>query len=279
MRPVLPDVAHAPIFTKKSVSAIFASVSVSANLVAIARQRAGISKRELALRIGVPTSTIARWESGEHTPSLEKLRAVAGACGLDVTVGLTNLDDSYAPEITAQLARSPTARVRHLAADSDPLAVAGALHSERVRYVLIGEVAAAAHGWPIALSRGEYLIVPEDAPRNLTRLEEATKRLGATECQVDDPYRGLDSMWRWSLPGGGSLAASLIPAGTRGYSDLRRGGELIALDDTVLQAACLRDLIRIADASPRPERRAYLPALWATLEQTEQDEQRDRRAA
>jgi transcriptional regulator with XRE-family HTH domain len=254
-------------------------VGVSASLVAIARQRAGISQRELALRIGVPTSTIARWESAEHTPSLEKLRAVASACDLDVTIGLANLDDSYAPEIAAQLARSPTARVNHLASGSDPLAVADALHNERVRYVLIGEVAAAAHGWPVALSRSEYLIVPEDAPRNLARLEDAARLLGATEHQVDDPYRGLDSMSRWSLPDGGSLAASLTPAGTRGYSDLRRGGELIALDDTVLQVACLRDLIRIADASPRPERRAYLPALWATLEQTEQDAQREHRAA
>ncbi len=90
---------------------------------------------------------------------------------------------------------------------------------------------------------------------------------------------GLDAAWRWRLPDGGSLAASLTPAGTRGYSDLRRGGELIALKDTVLQVACLRDLIRVADGSPRPERRASLTALWATLEQTEHAEQRERRAA
>ena len=86
-------------------------------------------------------------------------------------------------------------------------------------------------------------------------------------------------MWRWSLPGGGNLAASLTPAGTRGYSDLRRGSDLIALNDTVLELASLRDLIRIADASPRPEHRAYLPALWSTLELAENDKQRERRAA
>jgi transcriptional regulator with XRE-family HTH domain len=254
-------------------------VSVSADLIAIVRQRAGISQRELALRIGVPTSTITRWESGEHMPSLEKLRAAARACGLDVTIGLANLDDSYAPDIAGQLARSPTARVCHLAAGSDPLSVAVALHRERVRYVLIGEVAAAARGWPIALSRGEYLIVPEDAPRNLVRLDAAAKLLGVTERQVEDLYGGLDLTWRWSLPGGGSLAAALRPAGTRGYSDLRRGAELIALNGTVLELACLRDLIRIADASPRSERRAYLPALWATLEQTERSGGRERSAA
>jgi hypothetical protein len=156
--------------------------------------------------------------------------------------------------------------------------VAGVLHSARVRYVLIGEVAAAAHGWPIALSRGEYLIVPEGAPRNLARLDRAATLLGATEREVDDPYRGLDAGWRWSLHGGGSLAVTLAPAGTRGYRDLCRGGELIALQDTVLEAACLRDLIRIADASPRLERRAYLPALWATLEQIEHREEREPRA-
>jgi len=148
-----------------------------------------------------------------------------------------------------------------------------------VRYVLIGEVAGAAHGWPITLARGEYLIVPEDAQRNLARLEEAAMALGAGERQIDDPYGGLDTAWRSTLHDGGSLVAGPRPAGTSGYRDLRRAARMIALEDAVVQLASLRDLIRIADASPRPERRAYLPALWATLEQTEAIAQPRTRAA
>lgn len=253
---------------------------LSANLVAIARQRAGLSQRALAERFGVPPSTVARWEAAEHSPSLDTLRAVVRACGLDFVIGLANRDDSYTPDIAQRLTLTPTGRVRRLSTDiGDPLALAVALDSNDVRCVLIGEAAAAAHGWPITLARGEYLIVPEDAERNLARLQTAAAALGGAERQTDDPYSGLDTTWRWPLPDGGSLAATPRPAGTGGYRDLRRAARPTALGDAVVQLASLRDLIRIADASPRPERRAYLPALWATLEQTEDAAEPHTRAA
>ncbi|HEY7952043.1 MAG TPA: helix-turn-helix transcriptional regulator [Solirubrobacteraceae bacterium] len=253
---------------------------LSANLVAIARQRAGISQRALAARLGVPPSTVARWESAEHSPSLDTLRAVVRACGLDFVIGLANRDDSYALDIAQRLTLTPTERVRRLSTDTgDPLSLAMALYSHDVRCVLIGEIAAAAHGWPITLARGEYMVVPENAERNLARLQAAATALGATERQTEDPYSGLDTTWRWPLPGGGSLAATLQPAGTSGYRDLHRAARPTALSDAVVQLASLRDLIRIADASPRPERRAYLPALWATLEQSEDAAKPHTRAA
>lgn len=255
-------------------------MNLGANLVAIARQRAGLSQRALAERLGVPPSTIARWESAEHSPSLDTLRAVVRTCGLDFVIGLANLDDSYSQDIIQRLALTPTERVRRLSTDrGDPLALAMALYSSEVRCVLIGEVAAAAQGWPITLARGEYLVVPEDAERNLARLRAAAATLGAAERQTDDPYSGLDTTWRWPLPDGGSLAATLRPAGTSGYRDLHRAARPTALGDAVVQLASLRDLIRIADSSPRPERRAYLPALWATLEQSEDAAQPRTRAA
>ena len=90
--------------------------------------------------------------------------------------------------------------------------------------------------------------------------------------EVEDPFAGQDVTLRWPLRAGGSLALATRLSGTRGYRDLQRAAKPVALDQTVTTVASLRDLIRIADASPLEERRVFLPALWATLEQTERPE-------
>ncbi len=245
-------------------------MKLGASLVAIARQRAGLSQRALAERLGVPPSTVARWESGEHAPSMDTVQTVSRACGLELTYGLAIADDSYVFDVQRRLQLTPTERVRALTRTcADPLHVAAALYRADVRYVLIGTVAAAARGWPILLGRGEYLIVPEDATRNIARLEQAADALGAGERKVEDLYAGAEVTWRWPLAGDGSLAAVKYPLGTRGYRDLRRAARETALQDAVVDVASLRDLIRMADASPGSQMRPFLPALWATLEQTE----------
>jgi ribosome-binding protein aMBF1 (putative translation factor) len=50
--------------------------------VAHHRAEHGLSQRQLAERLGVHQSDVARMESGEHTPSLERLIRIAS--GLDV---------------------------------------------------------------------------------------------------------------------------------------------------------------------------------------------------
>lgn len=255
-------------------------MKLGANLVAISRQRAGLTQRALAARLGVPSSTIARWEAGEHAPSLDTLQGVVRACGLELTLHVANGDDSYVIDIQERLAMTPTERVRALTRGGpDPLSVAAALYRAEVRYVLVGAVAAAAHGWPIILGRREYMIVPDDAKRNLARLQEAAVALGAAEREEEDLYAGLELTWRWPLPQGGSLAATPAPVGTRGYRDLRRSARQTALADVVVEVASLRDLIRMADSGPRSEIRSFLPALWATLEQSELAAERDALAA
>src|SRR2546423_9129066 len=63
--------------------------------------RAGLSQRELALRLGKRQAEIARWERGHVVPSLERLREVVAACGLELTCGLAVADDSYDEQIVA----------------------------------------------------------------------------------------------------------------------------------------------------------------------------------
>jgi transcriptional regulator with XRE-family HTH domain len=84
---------------------------VSADLIRRARLRAGITQAELGRRIDRRQSQIARWERGEVVPGLETLLSTIRACGLDVTLGLANLDDSYVPYIERLLELTPEERI------------------------------------------------------------------------------------------------------------------------------------------------------------------------
>jgi transcriptional regulator with XRE-family HTH domain len=88
---------------------------ISGDLLREARLRAGLTQQELARRAGTSQSAIARWESGDVLPSFERLRELIRACGLELTFGLANYDDSYLSHIQHQLALSPAERVRHMA--------------------------------------------------------------------------------------------------------------------------------------------------------------------
>jgi ribosome-binding protein aMBF1 (putative translation factor) len=60
---------------------------ISAELVK-ARQRAGLSQSELAVRMGTSQSTIARLESGQTLPSTKTLLRFAKATGCKIEVRL-----------------------------------------------------------------------------------------------------------------------------------------------------------------------------------------------
>src|ERR671933_309635 len=55
----------------------------SGALLREARRRAGLSQAALGRRVGRPQTQIARWERGAVLPSLETLREIVRACGLD----------------------------------------------------------------------------------------------------------------------------------------------------------------------------------------------------
>jgi transcriptional regulator with XRE-family HTH domain len=92
---------------------------ISADLLREARLRAGLTQAELGRRVKRSQSQIARWERGDVRPSLEILRELIRACGLELTFRLANYDDSYVPHINRQLELSPAervARMEHVAA-------------------------------------------------------------------------------------------------------------------------------------------------------------------
>jgi transcriptional regulator with XRE-family HTH domain len=100
---------------------------ISADLLKEARLRAGITQAELGRRVKRSQSQIARWERGDVKPSLETLRELIRACGLELTFGMANYDYSYVLDINEQLARSPAERIAHMQS------VAGAMIALRER--------------------------------------------------------------------------------------------------------------------------------------------------
>jgi transcriptional regulator with XRE-family HTH domain len=88
---------------------------ISGDLLREARRRAGLSQAELARRAGKPTSVIGRWERGEVKPSLETLREVIRAAGLELGFRLSNADESDhdLALIRRSLARTPAERFAH----------------------------------------------------------------------------------------------------------------------------------------------------------------------
>ncbi|MDQ3823161.1 MAG: helix-turn-helix domain-containing protein [Actinomycetota bacterium] len=103
---------------------------ISGDLLREARLRTGLTQAELGRRVGRAQSQIARWERGDVKPSLETLRELLRACGLDLWFRLVNHDDSYLPYIDERLALPPDERVehalRHAETTLDLMAAAGA---------------------------------------------------------------------------------------------------------------------------------------------------------
>ena len=86
---------------------------VSADLLREARLRAGLTQAELAERAGTARSQISRYERGDVLPSLETLRRLVGACGLELGFRLFNADveEHDATLIAQTLPLTPEQRV------------------------------------------------------------------------------------------------------------------------------------------------------------------------
>ena len=84
---------------------------ISADLLHEARLRAGLTQAELGRRVKRSQSQIARWERGDVKPSLETLRELIRACGLELTFGLATYDDSYDEWILRALEDQPADRL------------------------------------------------------------------------------------------------------------------------------------------------------------------------
>lgn len=65
--------------------------------LAKARERAGLSRKDLAELLNVGQNTIWRWEAGQREPSLEKIQAIARALGVTTDALMTSEDKKTPP--------------------------------------------------------------------------------------------------------------------------------------------------------------------------------------
>jgi transcriptional regulator with XRE-family HTH domain len=81
-------------------------------LIREARRRAGLSQGELAARLETRQPVIARWESGDRSPSFESVVRAVRECGLDIHPQLANRDATVDAVISRWRRLTPAQRLR-----------------------------------------------------------------------------------------------------------------------------------------------------------------------
>jgi transcriptional regulator with XRE-family HTH domain len=225
----------------------------SGDLIVMARRRGGLTQRELSERVGCRQATIARWERGDRQPSYEDVQTVAQACGLQVDTHLVPADRSWWSQIAMQLDRTPVQRVHRLTPPGafDIVPVLECLAESRAPAIVIGEMAGALHGWPLVLGGDKVEVCASEG-----LIRSVLEDLGVVTV-VDGIYE---------LPRGGRLLVTETPPGTNGFRDLAREADPVEIDGGAVRVAGLRDLLRIADASPNPDARRQALAYNAVLD-------------
>jgi hypothetical protein len=160
-----------------------------------------------------------------------------------------------------------------------PEQILAALVEHEVDFVLIGGMAAVAHGSP--LPTRDVDVTPDTAAPNLERLARALRALDARVRHPDMP-EGLPFscdatslaaaiFWNLTTPHG-DLDISFTPAGTSGYASLVAEATAVSFRGVQVRLASLADIVRSKAAANRPKDHRSLPVLRELLAQ-----QRERR--
>ncbi len=86
----------------------------AAALIREARLRGKLTQAELATRAGTTQSAIARWETGQSSPSADKVAELVGHCGFDLELSLSARDPELISQLEANLRLTPTQRLDQL---------------------------------------------------------------------------------------------------------------------------------------------------------------------
>ena len=160
-------------------------------------------------------------------------------------------------------------------ADFEPGQILRALEAHHVRYVVIGAIAAIAAGAPILTT--DLDVTPARSHENLERLALALRDLDAKLRSASAPAgvpfpieaEMLATSDSWTLTTrAGDVDLMFLPAGTRGYDDLRNGARRERIAGVTVTVAALADVIRSKEAANREKDNMQLPILRKTLEQT-----------
>lgn len=144
------------------------------------------------------------------------------------------------------------------------------LDKHKVRFVLIGALAARLHGFPRLTADAD--ITPADDPANLKQLAKALTELHArvyTESVpeglvFDCSAATLSRAAMWNLvTDAGRIDIAFKPAGTEGFSDLSMRAEKFKAYGVIFLAASVDDIIRSKEAAGRPKDREDVAILRA----------------
>ena len=153
---------------------------------------------------------------------------------------------------------------------TDPRQIFEVLARHRVDYVVIGGVAVIAHGHT-RNTRDVDLMAAADRV-NLERLAAAFRDLGASLSGVDAHLLGVDVFEPATLASGANFTLETraggldyfndVP-GAAAYAELRERALVVELDGLRIPVAGLDDLIRMKQASGRPQDLSDIAALTA----------------
>lgn len=142
----------------------------------------------------------------------------------------------------------------------DPERLLTVLARHRVRYILIGALAARLQGFPRLTAVAD--IAPARGAANLARLAAALRELDA-RIYTENVPQGLpvdiapetlvrSDLWNF-VTDAGRLDVIFRPAGTKGYEDLNRKAVRFDVFGVKLHVADLRDIARSKAATGRPQ--------------------------
>jgi hypothetical protein len=144
----------------------------------------------------------------------------------------------------------------------DPERLIRALDAHGVRYVLVGALGARLFGFPRVTADAD--ITPLADPENLARLAAALRDLDArvfTESvpeglAFDVSAAMLARAPLWNLvTNAGRLDLVFVPMGTTGYGDLASTAATFELFGAKVLVATLQDVLRMKEATARPQDR------------------------
>ena len=226
----------------------------------------GLSRGELAARLGVARETVSRWSSGTNTPSFDALRGAAAAAGYELEVQLVPAEPKLVALARDQLDLGPTNRLKALLGDRwpacrDALRAAAAVGELGV---LVGPVAAALNGAPQRPGDGRVDLLIAKGDR-----EEVSERLlahGAHPDGIEQATAGQSTERRERWQTGGGLLTIRDHADDAGAVRDRALPAMLNQEDIgIVRVARVADLMAIAAASPWSDDAIYLPGLRAVF--------------
>lgn len=146
----------------------------------------------------------------------------------------------------------------------DPYPTLHELEAARAQYVVIGALARVMQGAD-EVTHG-LDITPLENVDNMRLVTTALARVGAEMQPMDPLERNPGRITRFEGPRG-PVTIIRVPAGTRGYEDLRRRAERLHIGDGLRpQVASAGDLVRMMETLARPEQARTLEMMRRVVE-------------